>query len=162
MTEAGTDHATPDPTPDVGRTLLDFLSYLRAAVIHKVEDLDEAAARWSPVTSGTSLLALTKHLTVVERYWVVHRFAGQDLDLPPQSWLELNADDTVASVVADYRAAAADSDAILAGVSIDTPTARSRSHRTLGWILVHLVEETARHAGHADIIRELHDGATGR
>jgi hypothetical protein len=78
------------------------------------------------------------------------------------SGFELGPDDTVASAVAAYRAASARSNELLAQLDLGQPLARGRRGRTVGWMLVHLVEETGRHAGHADVLRELIDGAAGR
>jgi uncharacterized damage-inducible protein DinB len=160
---AGTDHETPVPEGGIAGTLLGFLDYLRASVVRKVEDLSDAQARRSPVPSGTSLLGLVKHLSVAEAYWVQRRVAGLDLpEQPSDSGFALGDDDTVESVVARYRQAWARSNELLRDVPLDQPLARGRSGRTVGWALVHLVEETGRHAGHADILRELVDGAIGR
>ncbi|HEY8691755.1 MAG TPA: DUF664 domain-containing protein, partial [Chloroflexota bacterium] len=74
--------------------------------------------------------------------------------------------DTVASVVAAYREAAAHGNQLIASASLEQRAARARRDgeepATLRWILVHLIEETARHAGHADILREQIDGSVGR
>lgn len=161
---AGVDHDLPDFPAGAGETLLAFLDYLRQAVARKLEGCTEEQARRAPVPSGTSLLGLVKHLTVVESYWVERRFAGLEIAEAPaaDAGFGLGPDDTVESVLAGYRAATERADALLAGAAIDTPLARGRHGLTLTWVLVHLVEETGRHAGHADILRELVDGATGR
>ena len=162
---AATDHDTPALAAGPGETLLAFLDYLREAVARKLEGCTEDDARRPLVPSGTSLLGLVKHLTVVESYWVERRFAGLEtrpLSTAADAGFTLDRDDTVAGVLDAYRSTVGRSNALVAGVPLDTPLARGRHGQTLTWVLVHLVEETARHAGHADILRELVDGAAGR
>jgi uncharacterized damage-inducible protein DinB len=151
------------------RTMLNaFLDYLRDRMIAKLDGLDEEQARRSLVPSGTSLLGLVKHLAVVELGWFVWSFLGEDFDVGPRGDdLIPDDDDTIASVVELYRSAFARSQQIAADVpDLDQRAARSRrpGHETqsMRWILVHMIEETARHAGHADILREQIDGTTGR
>ncbi|MHB8681007.1 MAG: DinB family protein [Acidimicrobiales bacterium] len=162
MTEAGVDHNTPRHVGGAKETLLAFLEYLRGSALRKLDGLAEEQARWSPVPSGTSLLRLVKHLAFVESYWVQRRFAGIDTGEIADDGFALAPSDTLASVSAAYEEACRRSDELLAGAPIDAPLARARGELTLTWVLVHLVEETGRHAGHADILRELIDGAVGR
>jgi hypothetical protein len=101
-------------------------------------------------------------LAFVEVYWAQRRFAGSDVVLHGNGF-ELDPTDTVASVRQEYAQAGARTDEIVDGCpDMERPLARGRHGRTLRWMLAHLVEETARHAGHADILRELVDGQTGR
>ena len=138
-----------------------LLRYQRESLVRKVVGIDDTAARRSPVNSGTSLLWLIRHLAVAERLWIIHRFAGgQQPPLGPPA-----SQDTVDAALTAYRQTWADVDTVVAG----TPTldqvsviADDSGRPTLRWILAHLLEETARHAGHADILRELIDGVTGR
>ncbi len=139
-----------------------LLQYQPESLVRKVADLDDAAARWSPVGSGTSLLWLIKHMTRAELTWVLRRFAGQDADLPAN---ELQPGDTLDAAVSSYRRGWQLADEVaFAGSSLDelylAPDADQPT--SLRWVLTHLLEETARHAGHADILRELIDGRTGR
>jgi uncharacterized damage-inducible protein DinB len=144
-------------------TLLEFLDYLRESLIIKVTGLDEESARRSTVPSGTSLLGLIKHLTSVEVGWFQFTFAGMDVTLPAN---EVIPTDTVSEVVASYRAAAQANNRIVLGEhDLDQLCARAPTTPeplSLRWVLVHMVEETARHAGHADILREQMDGQVGR
>lgn len=160
----------PDTNPpyiftDERATLLAFLGYLRESVVAKLAGLTEEQARWSPVPTGTSLLGLVKHLTIVELGWFVWCFAGEDLEVSPADQA-LAADDHGPALVTGYREACRRADAVVAGCAdLERRAARVRGDRelpTLRWILVHMVEETGRHAGHADILREQLDGATGR
>jgi uncharacterized damage-inducible protein DinB len=165
-TETRGDLGPPYVFEDEKATLVKFLDYLREAVIAKLSGLGEADARKSLVPSGTSLLGLAKHLTLVELGWFSWSFDGDDSDdLGPKDD-ELGPDDTVDSVVAGYRSAIAHSNKIVADVEdLDELAERvwgDRDPPTLRWILVHMVEETARHAGHADILREQIDGSVGR
>ncbi|PPK65207.1 DinB family protein [Actinokineospora auranticolor] len=139
-----------------------FLDYLRAAVAAKAEGVPEPHVRAPGVPSGTSLLGLVKHLTQVEAHWL--------LSEPVRDWQaghHPGPDETAASVLAAYRATIERANAEIARWStLDDPSPPRRGRRGVSpsrrWTLVHLIEETARHAGHADILRELHDGATGR
>jgi uncharacterized damage-inducible protein DinB len=147
--------------------LLAFLAKQRDGVANALRGLtDEQAAR-APSASELSLGALVKHLTTCERRWVVVSIAGRvDPELwPVTDWgaeFRLTADDTVESLLAGYAAVAEETEQIVAGVPdlgapvlLDDPTFT----RSIRWVLLHLIEETARHAGHADIIRESIDGA---
>ena len=114
------------------------------------------------MASGTTLLGIVKHLAFVEVYWSQRRFAGSDVVLRGDGF-ELEPADTVESVRRAYAEAGRKTDEIVAACSdLEQPLARGRHGLTLRWMLTHLVEETARHAGHADILRELVDGTTGR
>ncbi|MGH6655324.1 MAG: DinB family protein, partial [Actinocrinis sp.] len=160
ITAGGEDNDTrpPDVVGGEKATLVAFLDYLREAVAVKVEGVADDAARRPGVRSGTSLLGLLKHLAGVERVWFQWAFEGRDpspdLDMDPAD------SDTVASLLVDYRAAARRSNEIIAACD-DLGRVSVRTERSLRWILVHMIEETARHAGHADILRERIDGLTG-
>lgn len=145
-------------------TQIRFLDYLRQSVAGKVEGLDEVEVRRRLVDSETNLLGLIQHLIMAECYWFDLVWSGSDVDLPTGSMIVAD-DRPTADVVADYRERTARSNQTIAGADPDA-SARGETHRgesvTLRWILTHMVEETARHAGHADILREQVDGATGR
>jgi hypothetical protein len=116
------------------------------------------------VNSGTSLIGLVKHLVMVELGWFVWSFRGQDLELTPK-YQQVVPDDTVEDVVKMYRSACSQANEAVADADLEQRAARTRREMelpTLRWIFVHMIEETARHAGHADILREQIDGATGR
>ena len=145
------------------QTLVAFLDYLRGAVVRKVQGLPDEIARQVMVPSGTSLLGLVKHLTRVEIAWFQFAFAGIEEALPTN---DLSETDDVASVLTAYEVAVARSNEILLGCDRLETRCRRRlvapEPMTLRWVLVHMIEETGRHAGHADIIREQIDGSTGR
>jgi Protein of unknown function (DUF664) len=138
-----------------------LLQFQRESLLRKLDGLDEGAARESAVGSGTTLLWLVKHLAQAELMWVAVRFAGLDTELPDDT---VHASDSVESVRAGYRAATARADEIIAAASLDDPCRRVPGDESLSlrWVVAHLLAETARHAGHADILRELIDGSTGR
>ncbi len=158
----GADHNVPAIVSGERDTLLAFLGYLRTSVDRKLVDVSEDDARRRFVASSTTLLGVVKHLTSVEVYWVQRRYAGSDVARRDDGF-DLEPTDTVASVRQAYAEAVRRSDAILADCrDLDRPLALGRHGLTARWMLAHLVEETARHAGHADILRELVDGQTGR
>ena len=117
--------------------------------------------------SGTNLLGLVKHLAAVEYGWFCDTFGRETEPLPfddndPEADLRVEPHETTADILAFYDRACAAADLVIADLSIeDTGTAWFGDPVTLRWVLIHMVEETARHAGHMDIIRELIDGATG-
>ena len=156
------DRRTPLHLPGEKRTLQEFLDCLREPVILKVIDLDEASARRSTVPTGTSLPGLLKHLTGVERFQFAS-FSGSDAALHAE---EIQPTDCVVSAVAAYRAATWTKNEIVdACDDLDQLCVRALTtpeRLSLRWLLVHRVEETAWHAGHADILREQIDGLTGR
>ena len=160
------DRVDPPYAADEKAMLTAFLDYQRATMARKVAGLTEEQARWSPVPSGTSLFGLLAHLVTVERWWLTRVTAGVDAAFP---WTDDDPDAdwrgeeyaTVADVVRAYEEECARSNAVIAGADLDAFGHPPRADRTVRWILVHMVEETARHAGHADVIRELADGAVG-
>lgn len=157
----GKDAKPPLPPDDERSTLLGFLDYLRESVAGTLDGAPEPQVREARVSSGTNLLGLVRHLTAVERFV----FLGQDAKSWPGTFKPA-ADETVESVLAAYRDAnALANERILACDDLGGPAAelpaRGRSP-SMRWALVHMIEETGRHAGHADILRELIDGSTGR
>ncbi|MEO6468816.1 MAG: DinB family protein [Acidimicrobiia bacterium] len=156
------DQKPPKSTADERATLHTLMQYHRDSVVRKVMGVDELAARTSPVSSGTTLLWLVKHLAMAETLWVLHRFAGEPAAVVVYD--EVTATDTVADAIAVYRATWHRVDAVAAAADLETVCANLADEpaTNLRWVLMHLLEETARHAGHADILRELIDGHTGR
>ncbi len=137
-----------------------FLHDTRGEVAQLLDGLTEEQARRSLVPSLTTLLGLVKHATFVERVWFDVSLAGrtrEELGLPEgiDDTFVLTEDDTIASVVADYRSAWANAEAIAAGFALDDRAAHRRlGEVSLRWIYLHMIEELARHAGHGDILRE--------
>ncbi|ADB33037.1 protein of unknown function DUF664 [Kribbella flavida DSM 17836] len=154
---------TPPPSTGLGEkeVLLGFLDYLRGSIAAKIEHVPEPQVRTPGVASGTNLLGLVKHLTSVERY----TFLGEKV-ADWQATFQPTPDDTVETVLTAYRDTAAQVNELLADCDdLTAPVNRRASSGrppSLRWALTHLIEETGRHAGHADILRELIDGSTGR
>lgn len=151
------------PPPRTGNSesevLRGFLDYLRSSVAAKVEDAPEPQVRTAGVPSGTNLLGLLNHLTYVERAtFLGERITGW------QATFQADAADTVAEVVARYREAVERANEVLDGCTdLGSPLPHRGPHAaSVRWALTHMIEETGRHAGHADILRELIDGTTGR
>jgi len=140
----------------------------RDAVLWKLEGLGDDDLRRQMTPSGTSLLGLVKHLAAVEYGWFCDTFGREAEPLPfdeddPDADLRVRPDETTEEVLAFYGRARAAGDRTIDELEVeDTGTAWFGEAVTLRWVLIHMVEETARHAGHADIIRELIDGQTGR
>jgi hypothetical protein len=143
---------------DVLRALL---QYQRESFLRKVEGTDEEAARTPIVESGTSLLWLVKHLTLAERVWILQRFAGEDIGPIDGA---VGPDDSLDSALRSYRQTWTAVDTIVNSADLEDACSNDEVQPpvNLRWVLMHLLEETARHAGHADILRELIDGSTGR
>ena len=139
----------------------------RDTVLWKLEGLDEEQVRRPMVPSGTSLLAIVKHLAVGEYDWFSIAFGRPTEPLPDVSvdenadWI-LGENETAEDVLAFYARARAASDVVINELAVtDTGINDSGNVVTLRWALIHQLEEYARHTGHADILRELLDGETG-
>ncbi|KQC35017.1 DinB family protein [Frankia sp. ACN1ag] len=141
-----------------------FLDFYRDVLVHKVRGVPDQDAGRRLLPSLTTLAGLVKHLTVVERDWF-HRLTdgpgAPPADDGDESWI-LTDTDTVEVLLAEYDRTCSRSRTIAAGYGLDDVVAHPNMPQvSLRWIYVHMIEETARHAGHADIVRELTDGATG-
>ena len=144
-------------------TLTAMLDWLRVALEDKLEGIDDEAARRRLVHQITTLLGLIKHAAVVENGWFRYTFLGEEDPDDDAEGFELDDSDDVPSILALYRMECDNSRAAIHGASPDNPAAREINGRAfnLRYILIHMIEETARHAGHADILREQVDGSTG-
>lgn len=161
---------TPDELVSTAgeRELLEaYLDNYRAIMVRKLAGLSDADTHRRLVPSKTTLASLLAHLTEVESSWFQRRLGQRDLpDIKPgwrgdEGW-DIDPDTPVAGLVARYEAACAQSRRIAAGLALDDTVPHHRLGRvSLRWVYVHMIEETARHAGHADILREQTDGATG-
>jgi uncharacterized damage-inducible protein DinB len=144
-----------------------FLDFQRDTLLWKVSGLAEEQLRkpWTP--SGMSLLGLVKHLAYVERNWFQNRFLNRELPIPwtggdPGGDFRIEPGETADSIVAFYRAEVAEARRIVAEVdSLETIARHPKRPHSLRRILIHMIEETARHNGHADLMREFTDGQTG-
>lgn len=160
-----TSRRSDAPPPRTGSTeaevLRGFLDYLRTSIAGKVDGAPEPQVRTAGVPSGTNLLGLLNHLTFVER----STFLGEKVT-DWQATFRAAPDDSAAAVIARYRETVERANRVLDGCAdLEAPVPRARPGRpapSVRWALTHMIEETGRHAGHADILRELIDGATGR
>lgn len=142
-----------------------FLTFARSCVLKKIGGLNEEQLRRRLVVSDTTLLGLVRHLTDAERYWFGYTLGGDARWSDVDFGMAVPEDQPAEQVIADYRAAIEESDAHIAAAG--DPDARianpiDEGPSTMRWVLAHMTGETVRHAGHADILRELIDGVTGR
>lgn len=162
----------PDPpyTGDETTLLGAFLDFHRSTVAVKCAGLSDADARRAPLPPSPlmSPIGVVRHLTWVERYWFEYVLTGTDVTLPwtdgrPDADFAVASAETLASVLAGYAAQCARSRRLCAALAPDAIAARPRQDQpvSLRWILIHMVEETARHNGHLDAVRELIDGTRG-
>jgi hypothetical protein len=148
--------------------LAGLLDYLRATVVNKVAGLTDEQARSQPSPPSTLTPAgIVKHLTGVERFWFSIDFAGADLPWP---WTEddqhgnfvVQHDDILGTLVVDYLAECERSRAAVAEAELGDRARGKDMTFTLRYAFAHMIEETARHCGHLDLLRERVDGATGQ
>lgn len=155
------DQKPPRLTADERQTAQALWQYHRESLVRKVEGLENEAARRRLVASETTLLWLVKHASGAEARWVLWSFAGMVDEVRPDA---VQPEDTVESVVAEYRQTWDRVDDVVSAADLEAQCLAPSGGEAvnLRWIVFHLLEETARHAGHADILRELIDGQTGR
>ncbi len=175
------EHGRPEPPHDAGEaaTLLGFLDYQRATFAWKSGGLSDEQLRTTLTPTSMTLAGMLKHLAFVEDYWCTLTVAGGRM---PQPWASV---DWEADPDWEWHSAASDSGAELRalwGQAVERSRAvvaerlgqgeadalaqthaawDGQAHMSLRWVLVHLIEEYARHNGHADLIRESIDGQTG-
>jgi len=178
-----TPHAAPyDPskriddipaTFDERTVLTTMLDYVRDTVHHKCEGLSDEDARKAPLPGSplTTIAGLVSHLRWVEYSWIELRLLGGEVDIAP--WTDEDPDGEMrvaleiplSQLLTEYRDSCARYRDLVRDLDLDTPTKGTLTWRdeplTLRWILYHLIEETARHNGHIDILREMADGVTG-
>ena len=149
--------------PDELSGLVMFLEEQRASLLRNLDGLTDEQATSHPTASSFCMLTLVKHVAFVERRWFQLEVARRQIEglwpPPDDREMEIEPGDSVESVRAFYEQIIAENREILAGVDdLDSLSEIGLNRR---WILLHLIEETARHAGHADLIRESIDGSTG-
>lgn len=166
-----TDPDTLGPEPAV---LAQFLDYHRATLVMKASGLDRAQLSQTTAASDLTLGGLVKHLALVEDSWFGSVMLGRPL---PEPWVGVDwqadpdwdlhsaVDDEPHELIALYKAACERSRAAVAELN-DLDAVSRGEHRSgerfnLRWVILHMIEETARHNGHADLLREAIDGATG-
>jgi uncharacterized damage-inducible protein DinB len=165
----------PDATGDERTLLTQFLDYHRATLLIKVDGLDREQMNTTTAASTLTLAALLKHLALVEDGWFRGMLLGEprapwwrhvDEDADPDWDFRTAAEDDPSDLIALYETACDRSrEAVAAMASLDdlsVGTSRRTGERfSVRWILLHMIEETARHNGHADLLREAIDGVTG-
>lgn len=175
MTDQPATDRTDPPTQGDERTLLvAYLDYHRQTLRRKAGGLDTAQLATALPPSEMTLGGMVKHLALVENSWLREVFLGEPMSEPWRSvdwdadwdWDWHSAtDDTPEQLWSLYDEMVADADAVIAGARLDDlsakPSRRTGEPFSLRWILLHLIEEYARHNGHADLIRESIDGQTG-
>ena len=162
-----TDSRRTVPTAGSELEVLDAqLQRCQETLLIKIEGLSDEDLRRSVVPSGVTLLGMVKHLAYVHRWWFRAVFLGESVefawsDADPDGDWRVEADDTTAAIVALYQDETARSHAIIQAAGLDDVARNSPRGHTLRRIIVHMIQEIARHNGHADILRELIDGTTG-
>jgi uncharacterized damage-inducible protein DinB len=149
----------PSGDPDEREMLLEWLRFLRGAIVRKVEGLSEEDAHRRPEGKLISVLGVMNHLTHVEWRWMNGGMRGETVSRS-EAEFSPGPELTIATAIAAYKEREIETEAIVRSLPLDAPCERQPG-TDLRWVLVHLVNETARHAGHADAARELIDGATG-
>ena len=154
------------PVTDERHALSTYLHQLHAALRNAAYGLTDDQARRTPTRSAISLAALLTHVTITERVWLA-RARGQDATFTGDDWDPGSA--SLAEIVAAFeeQATATETAAVDASLDVDASVAPPQGPPwytgepvSVRWVLFHLLEEVARHAGHADILREQLDGAT--
>ncbi len=148
----------PTGTSDELELHLRWLAFLRGAVLRKAAGLTDEQARWQPDGRLIPLVGIVNHLTGVETRWVDGAMLGAPAGKPDD---EYHPSMPIADAVAAYRARAEATDAAVRRIGDLTTPARDGDGTDLRFVLLHLINETARHAGHADAVRELLDGTVG-
>ena len=160
------------PVDDEKGQLLAFLDQQRLVITLAAHGLSDDQARATPSASELSVGGLIRHVASVERSWmntVLQRQRPAEAEAAYDRGFHPGPDETLASILADYRSAATETDSIVTSLDLDHPVPVPEGVPwfpddieawTLRWVVLHLITETARHAGHADIVRESIDGAT--
>jgi uncharacterized damage-inducible protein DinB len=159
-------------TWDERAMLTTFLDYARATAHAKCEGLSDELARQAPLPLSPlmTIAGVVNHLRWVEYWWFQVVFLGEPDEGPwtdedPDREMRVAVDMPLAQVLAEYEEQSARYRELVAGADLDARAARVRESTgevvTLRWILNHLIEETARHNGHLDVLRELADGTRG-
>ncbi|MEV4473549.1 DinB family protein [Nonomuraea sp. NPDC049504] len=159
------------PAWDERATLTTYLDYARATVHAKCEGLAEEDARRAPLPTSPlmTMSGLVNHVRWVEYFWFQVVFLGEDdqgpwTDEDPDREMRIAVEMPIARLLAEYEAQCARYRELVAAHDLDDRAKwadRDKDHVTLRWVLMHLIEETARHNGHLDMVREMVDGVTG-
>jgi len=153
------DVTFPSGTPDEIELYLRWLNFLRGAVLRKALGVDEAQARWRPDGKLLQLIGIVHHLTNVEWRWIDGAMLGAPTGKSEQEYTP-GPELTIDAAIAAYRERAVATDTAVRRIG-DLRTPSREPGADLRFVLIHLINETARHAGHADAVRELLDGTVG-
>jgi uncharacterized damage-inducible protein DinB len=157
---------------DERELLLAYVAQQRDALRNAAYGLTDDQARATPTPSGLSVGGLVKHIAAMERSWmdtVMQRPPRAEAESDYEAGFRLGADETLADALAELAAAGEETEATIRGVALDDPVPVPKDVPwfpddvdawSVRWVVLHLIEEIARHAGHADIVREGVDGAT--
>lgn len=162
---AGSQVTDPAPGADERTSLMEFLRSQRELVAWKLADVDDRVIRGVQTPTGMSALGIVRHLTNVERSWFRDDFLGEpDLhfdwsDADPDGEWQVPNDEPTSALLAAYAQEWQRCDAAIADHGLDERTIDGRF--SLRWLILHMIEETARHLGHIDLLREQADGSTG-
>jgi hypothetical protein len=150
----------PSGNPDEVELFLGWLAFLRGAVLRKALGVTEEQARWRPDGRLLMLIGIVNHLTHVEWRWIDGEMLGAAVGKDGAEYEPGAGLKSAAESAAYRRRAVATDDAVRSIGDLGAP-GRSGDGTDLQFVLIHLINETARHAGHADAVRELLDGTTG-
>jgi uncharacterized damage-inducible protein DinB len=153
------DLGFPAGNSDERELLVSWLAYLRAAVVRNLDGLTDDDAHWRPDRALISLVGIVNHLTRVEWRWINGGMLGEEVTRGEDEFVP-GPELTVETALVSYRTQASFTDAAVRSMPLTEPCNRHPG-TDLRWVLLHLINETARHAGHADATRELLDGTTG-
>ena len=164
--------AEPDRTAVEDDMLVSFLDYFRAVLVRKCAGLTATQLQATVGDSTLTLGRLLRHMAFVEDHWFRFTLLGHDLpdpwlgadwDAQPDWEMDTAADFSPPELARQFDDAVARSREAVDGLHLDHLSARESRHgaTSLRWILIHMIEEYARHCGHADLIRETIDGAVG-
>ncbi len=144
---------------DERELLIEWLDFLRGAVLRNISGVSEEDAHGRPDGKLLPLVGIVNHLVGVERRWIDGGMLGGPIVRTEEEFFP-GPELSVAEVTRAYQHRAEETNRVVRELPLDTPNSR-REGTTLRWTLLHLINETARHAGHADAVRELIDGSTG-
>jgi uncharacterized damage-inducible protein DinB len=152
--------AFPKGSPDDAELLVQFLDYLRGAVLRNTEGISDDEGHWTPDGRLTSLVGILNHLTNMEWRWMDGGFEGADVDQADDEFRP-GPNLTLEQAARDYQARGAKTNSMIRSIPLtEVGTGWAKGH-DLRFVALHILDETARHAGHADAVREFIDGATG-
>ncbi len=173
MTPAPTFPEPSDELSDPADLFVRYLDFYRSTVAAKLEGLTDAQLRTTLLPSGWTPLEMLKHLVFMEQRWIRWGFLGESVSEPwgdrdpvADRWA-VGADDTLAGLVALLHTGGVSTAEVVRAHQLDETGAETgrfggeEPAPTLAWILFHVLQEYARHAGHLDVVRELIDGTTG-